>query len=84
MRTSLCVDALQIMFWRRKPDPGLLHHSDRGSQNDCKEYRELLGIIMMQQSMSRKSHCWDNARAERFFRSLKHEQINYERIRINE
>lgn len=32
MRTSLCVNALQMAFWRRKPEPGLLHHSDRGSQ----------------------------------------------------
>jgi len=32
MRTSLCVSALQMAFWRRKPEPGLLHHSDRGSQ----------------------------------------------------
>jgi len=31
MRTLLCVDALQVAFWRRKPKPGLLHHSDRGS-----------------------------------------------------
>jgi transposase InsO family protein len=32
MRASLCVAALQMGFWRRKPEPGLLHHSDRGSQ----------------------------------------------------
>jgi len=37
MRTSLCVNALQMAFWRRKPDPGLLHHSDRGSQYASKE-----------------------------------------------
>ena len=40
MRTSLCVNALHMAFWRRKPQPGLLHHSDRGSQYACKEYRE--------------------------------------------
>ena len=39
MRTSLCVNALQMAFWRRKPEPGLLHHSDRGSQYASKEYR---------------------------------------------
>ena len=48
MRTSLCVNALQMAFWRRKPDPGLLHHSDRGSQYASKEYREHLGIMKMQ------------------------------------
>jgi len=39
MRTSLCVRALQIAFWRRKPVPGLLHHSDRGSQYASHQYR---------------------------------------------
>jgi transposase InsO family protein len=84
MRTSLCVNALQMAFWRRKPEPGLLHHSDRGSQYASKEYREHLGIMKMQQSMSRKGNCWDNAPAERFFRSLKHEQLNYERFKTKE
>ena len=45
MRTSLCIHALQMAFWRRKPDPGLLHHYGRGSQYASKEYREHLGII---------------------------------------
>jgi len=84
MRTSLCVNALQMAFWRRKPQPGLLHHSDRGSQYASKEYREHLGIMKIEQSMSRKGNCWDNAPAERFFRSLKHEQINYEKFRTKE
>ena len=38
----------------------------------------------MEQSMGRKGDCWDNAPAERFFRSLKHEQLNYERVRTKE
>jgi putative transposase len=84
MRTSLCVSALQMAFWRRKPEPGLLHHSDRGSQYASREYREHLGIMKMQQSMSRKGNCWDNAPTERFFRSLKHEQLNYEKFRTKE
>jgi len=60
-KTSLCLNALQMAFWRRKPNPGLLHHSDLGSQYASKEYREHLGIMKMQQSMSRKGNCWDNA-----------------------
>ncbi|WP_262966964.1 IS3 family transposase [Methylobacter psychrophilus] len=60
MRTSLCVNALQMAFWRRKPEPGLVHHSDRGSQYASHEYRSHLGIMKMQQSMSRKGNCWDN------------------------
>jgi len=84
MRTSLCVSALQMAFWRRKPGPGLLHHSDRGSQYASHEYREHLSIMKMGQSMSRKGNCWDNSPTERFFRSLKHEQLNYERFRTKE
>jgi transposase InsO family protein len=52
MRTSLCVNALQMAFWRRKPEPG--------SQYASHEYRGHLGIMKMQQSMSRKGNCWDN------------------------
>jgi hypothetical protein len=43
-----------------------------------------LDIMEMQQSMSRKGNCWDNAPTERFFRSLKHEQLNYEKFRTKE
>ena len=81
MKTSLCVSALQMAFWRRKPAKGLIHHSDRGSQYASKEYREHLAIMGMEQSMSRKGNCWDNAPTERFFRSLKYEQLHYERFR---
>ncbi len=84
MRTSMCVNALQMAFWRRKPDPGLLHHSDRGCQYASHEYRGHLGIMKMQQSMSRKGNCWDNSPTERFFRSMKHEQLNYETFRTKE
>jgi putative transposase len=84
MRTSLCVQALQMAFWRRKPVRGLLHHSDRGCQYASKEYREHLAIMGMEQSMSRKGNCWDNSPTERFFRSLKYEQLNYERFRTQE
>jgi transposase InsO family protein len=84
MRTTLCIRALQMAFWRRKPEPGVLHHSDRGSQYASYEYRRHLSIMEMEQSMSRKGNCWDNAPTERFFRSLKHEQLNYEKFRTKE
>ena len=45
---------------------------------------QALNIMNMEQSMSRKGDCWDNAPTERFFRSLKHEQLNYERFRTKE
>lgn len=81
MRASLCVKALQMAFWRRKPGPGLLHHSDQGSQYASAEYRQHLGLMKMRQSMSRKGNCWDNSPTERVFRSLKHEQLNYQRFK---
>lgn len=80
MRASLCVQALHMAFWRRKPGAGLLHHSDRGSQYASAEYRQHLGVMKMEQSMSRKGNCWDNSPTERVFRSLKHEQLNYEKF----
>ena len=78
MRTELCSSALNMAYWQRKPAPGLLHHSDRGSQYTSDDYRKLLSTMKMDVSMSGKGECWDNAPTERFFRSLKHEQLNYE------
>jgi putative transposase len=80
MRASLCVRALQMAYCRRKPEPGLLHHSDRGVQYASEEYRKQLNIMKIEQSMSRKGNCWDNAPTERFFRSMKYECLNYERF----
>ena len=57
----------------RKPAPGLIHHSDRGIQYACNEYRRLLRGHGMVSSMSRSGNCLDNAVAERFFRTLKSE-----------
>ena len=90
MPASLCVSALQMVFWRRKPKPGLLHYSDRGSQYASHDYRKHLAIMKMEQSMSRKGNCWEwlplgyNSPTERFFRSLKYEQLNYEKFRTKE
>jgi transposase InsO family protein len=75
MKTRLVMDALAMAFWRRKPDAGLLHHSDRGSQYASGPYRSQLQQWQMIASMSRKGDCWDNAPTERFFRSLKSEHL---------
>jgi transposase InsO family protein len=80
MKTSLCLQALQMAYWRKKPASGLLHHSDRGSQYASNDYKAQLKNMGMQQSMSRKGNCWDNAPKERFFRSLKYECLYYERL----
>lgn len=76
MKVKLAIDALVMAYWRRKPQPGLLHHSDRGSQYACDKYQEQLEHYKMIPSMSRKGNCWDNAPAERFFRSIKSEYLS--------
>jgi transposase InsO family protein len=75
VKKDLALNALSMAFWQRKPDKGLLHHSDRGSQYACHEYRRQLETYAMTASMSRKGNCWDNAPTERFFRSLKSERL---------
>jgi transposase InsO family protein len=75
MRTELPLEALAMAMRDRRPGPGLVHHSDRGSQYASRAYRKALkdkGIIC---SMSRKGDCWDNAVAESFFATLKTELI---------
>jgi len=74
MSAKLVCDALQMAYWRRRPAPGLLMHSDRGSQYAGAEYRKLLKQFHMRQSMSRKGNCWDNAPIESFFKTLKVER----------
>ena len=75
MKVQLALDALAMAYWRRKPAPGLIHHSDRGIQYACDQYQRQLEQYKMIPSMSRKGDCWDNAPTERFFRSLKHEHL---------
>lgn len=76
MKKQLTLDALAMAYWRRKPDAGLVHHSDRGSQYACNAYRRRLADYGIVASMSRKGNCWDNAPMERFFRSLKSERLS--------
>jgi putative transposase len=76
INAHLVVDALRMAYWRRKPPPGLLHHSDRGSQYASGDYQKELNKYNMVCSMSRKGNCWDNAVAESFFRSLKTERTD--------
>jgi transposase InsO family protein len=84
LRAQLVQDALVMALWRRGPKPGLVHHSDRGSQYACKAYQELLEQHGIRCSMSRKGDCWDNAVVERFFRSLKDERTDHELYRTRD
>jgi putative transposase len=73
MPQELTLAALRMAITNRQPGPGLLHHSDRGSQYAAHDYRRLLDVHGMLCSMSRKGDCWDNAPMESFFGSLKTE-----------
>lgn len=75
LEAELALGALGMAIGTRGPAPGLLHHSDRGSQYACPEYRALLAEHGMIASMSRKGDCWDNAVAESFFATLELELI---------
>ena len=78
MKAKLVCDALRMAVWQRQPQPGLIVHSDRGSQYASKQYRQLLKIHGFIGSMSRVGNCWDNSVAESFFGSLKQEQIHWQ------
>ena len=73
MKKALVIRALMMAVNLRKPPPGLIHHSDRGSQYASHDYQKLLKQHGMICSMSRKGNCWDNSPVERFFGSLKRE-----------
>lgn len=77
MTTNIVCDALKMALWQRKPNRGLIVHSDRGSQYASHEYIKLLRIFGCVGSMSRKGNCWDNAVAESFFGSLKQERVQW-------
>jgi len=71
MRQELVVDALRMAWFRRRPAPGLIMHSDRGSQYCGKEFTRAIKAYGMKASMSRKGDCWDNAPTESLWGSLK-------------
>lgn len=78
---ELAQKALKAAFQNRRPKPGLLHHTDRGSQYAAKAYQERLESYGMTCSMSRRGNCWDNAPMESFFHSLKVERVNHRRYK---
>ncbi len=80
MRSSLVEEAMEMALKSRRPAPGLIFHSDRGSQYTSAAFRELLGRYQVRQSLSRPRQCWDNAVAESFFATLKTELIYRTRL----
>ena len=75
MEVDLALSALRMARANRRPSPGLIHHSDRGSQYAAGEYRAELAAHGMIASMSAKGDCYDNAVAESFFATLEFELI---------
>lgn len=79
MTTDLVVRAFVQAVSTRRPAPGLIHHSDRGSQYCSHEYQALLRGCEVSVSMSRKGNCYDNAPIESFFGTLKTELVHHRR-----
>jgi len=75
MPAELVCAALQMALDLRQPAPGLIIHSDRGSQYASQQHQQLLARYGLIPSMSRKGNCWDNAVIERFFLNLKMERL---------
>lgn len=78
LHATLCLDALGMALAQRRPEIGLLHHSDRGVQYACEQYRQLLTRHGILASMSRTGDCYDNAMMESFWSRLKTELTHHE------
>jgi transposase InsO family protein len=77
LRADLATAALQMAIAARRPAPGtLIHHSDRGVQYACREYASVLAAHGIEPSMSRVGNPYDNAKAESFMKTLKHEEVD--------
>jgi transposase InsO family protein len=76
MRKELLIDALQMAVARRRPEPGLIHHSDQGSQYVSLALGQAARDAGISRSMGSKGDCFDNAVAESFFATLKKELVH--------
>jgi transposase InsO family protein len=76
LEASLTLAALRSALEDRQPPLGCMHHSDRGVQYACDDYVQLLQAAGLRISMSRRANPFDNAQAESFFKTLKHEEVN--------
>lgn len=76
---DLVIKSLLIAATMKKPEPGLIHHSDRGNQYCSSDFLKLLDRFNMKASMSRKGNCYDNAPMESFWGTLKNELVYHTR-----
>ena len=81
MTRNLIAQSLIRAVSAKRPRPGLIHHSDRGSQYCSQEYTKILDQFGMQASMSRKGNCYDNAPMESFWGILKTELVHHRRYK---
>jgi putative transposase len=79
MKATLCINALEMAVLHRRPGKELLHHSDRGVQYACDDYRDVLEKHKMECSMSGVGDCYDNAVMESFWGTLKQELLYQQR-----
>jgi putative transposase len=75
MKQDLALRALSMAIAIRRPPPGCIHHTDRGSQYCAHDYQKLLRKHEFKASMSGKGNCYDNSAVESFFKSLKAELV---------
>lgn len=76
IKSDLVCQALKSAYGQRKPPPGLILHTDRGSQYAGDPHRALIRDLRLVQSMSRMGNRWDNAPMETFFKTLKVERVH--------
>jgi transposase InsO family protein len=76
LETKLALAALEAALARRQPQPGLVHHSDRGTQYASNEYVQRLEACGAHLSMSRPASPWENGKCESFIKTLKREEID--------
>jgi len=81
MTKELVQVALEKALRYRRPEPGCIHHSDRGSQYCAYSYQNLVKKSGMRASMSRKGNCYDNASTESFWGTLKQEMVYHRKFR---
>ncbi len=79
MTTDLVSQALLMAVGAKRPQPGLIHHSDRGSQYCAQDYQNQLQQFGLIPSMSRRGNCYDNAPMESFWGTLKNELVHHRR-----
>lgn len=82
--TDLTLAALTMALARRQPAPGLIHHSDRGVQYASGAYVERLDGVGARVSMAARGNPYENAQAESFFKTLKHEEVYLKEYRTFE